>query len=848
MSTAPLRQRLKTTIYGDSNVGKRRDVNQDAIWYTDYNERHGVSIALVADGVGGNLPRGEMASKAAVEGFRETFVGTEPLSELRSRVEIAIQGAQDNVLTTAQELGVERIGTTMVGIIIDHRRAVAFNIGDSRIYRFRDGEIELVSLDQTRLTDSGVLRNELEKRNSRINSYLGQPKSIQAYFYELEVIDGDRFLLCTDGLWSLMTSHEIQETVVQESNLEVIVNQLIETALERGAPDNVTVALTETGNFIPVVLGTSKPQQSQLPVVLLAALLLLGLVIGGLGGFAAGGGFGGDDGDDNGGETQALSDMDATGTAAIEGTAVALANITASPTDEPTATATTTSTSTNTSVPETPTTTPTITETPTATESPTNTSTPSITPIPTLTNTPTPSDTPTPTDTHTPTATFTPSDTPTLTATATPSATNTPTLTPTPTNTSEPRTVVSESSTIQNQPPQTASTDVTPPTEPQTCAELFRIYGYNTNIFVNETASPPYDRRFFTLWLPPDTPIYPDINQNNMLLRSRPALEPQHITTQEMLVRVLDVALPDGGDNELVFRVEFDVEFDDDNDPDTATKIGVIERPLQSFEVGNSNIFAREIPGNRDTGFPINSSDLFVPAGEQVTVTAIADEIVDSDIIQWIASESDDVTDPIWLATLGTFTEPVELANVPYANFHANPYLFTEENTWQTSDTLRTICGIQQISDTEVTYFVANPEITEINEVNASAYVGISTGNYCNALPQSPEGECNDGTLPVGDRAFLILGTHLGIDETRWYYVSTHDLPSPVWFPADRIVTYADRPIDNADLPQLLVDKPPTPTATATPTEEPAPPTITPTPEQTNPADTSDSNPTPEDN
>lgn len=833
--TAPLQQTIKCTVYGDTNIGKRRDVNQDALWYTDYNERHGVSILLVADGVGGNLPHGEHASKAAVEGFRDTFSQTEPLSELLSRIEIAIQGAQDNVLTTAEELNVDRIGTTMVGLVIEDRRAIGFNIGDSRLYRFREGEVELVSLDQTRLTDSGILRNELEKRNSRINSYLGQPKAIQAYYYELEVKEGDRFLLCSDGLWSLAKDHEIQQLVVPQQSLQPIVNELIDLALDRGAPDNVTVLMAQAGRTTPLVLGRLTTAASP-PWLLFGLVLLVGVLIGGGAGFVVGGGLDSDDSDSDNGDT---SDV------------VAVADdptVTDAPTstlEPPTATGTdslpTAEEPTATNLPPitlTPTMTATASDTPTQTLTPSITFTPSITPIPTQTDTLTPSNTPTASETSTPTDTYTP--TPTPTDTNTPTATSTPLPTDTSTPTITPFTRVTETEVAAvpaGDPGNAVVTVVNAASADPACEQAFMAEGLRNPLFstIPPTTFPfnASDGRRYTLLLEPDTQIFPDnpaADGVTAFLRDQLNQSPIFQTTELTLVRVLAAEEP-GANLDTVYRVEYT--------NNGVPNIGVIALPRQQFIISARNgLRARQQPGNTESTLQgADGQPITMDTNTTIDIIALADEYVPAVTLEtsavagseaaiaWLAGYPQGLGQPVWFASrdavepLGNF-DALELRKVPYANFVSAPFLF-ERYSWKFEG--QTVCAVQQLDRRVVSYFVLTPEGALQNTGTRPGTVGISIDPYCNMLPITPE-NCNDTDFEGSRRAFLILGTYLNPENNiRWYYVKSHGLPNPVWLPESRIRTLGNQSVRFDVLPVLVVETMSQPTIT------PVPPTQTPT-------------------
>jgi len=394
-------------VAGQTDVGLKRKKNEDYVKIlippSNVEQSAYGALFLVADGIGG-MGGGEIASKSAVEEVIRKFYSPEnKAADLSERITVSLEAANVFVRDQARKVGLPRIGTAASGLVLTpHHEALIFNVGDCRVYRIRDGKLEQISQDQSVMEmqiRQGLVSEEeaLANRNMNLTVFIGQPfpitPNIQLTSYALD----DTFILCSDGLWSLVQPDEIF-SIVQKHTAAKAASVLIHLARERGAPDNVTVAI--------VAVGRSAKRSS--PVRWLLGLVAAALLIG--------------------------------------GGAVVVANR-STPAPEITATASRTPTSTQTVIPSateplvailpsaTPTHTPFYTRTPTSTA--TATDAPSVTPTltPTATHTETPVPTATATLTATPTPTTTPSFTPEPSSTPLPTATPLPTETPPPTST-----------------------------------------------------------------------------------------------------------------------------------------------------------------------------------------------------------------------------------------------------------------------------------------------------------------------------------------------------------------------------------------------------------------------------
>lgn len=236
-----------------TDVGLRRQRNEDVarmvIPSADSPQvKHG-ALFLVADGMGG-LGGGETASRSAIDEIvRRYYADSSEPGETRERLHAALEAANRFVRDQASRIGFRRIGSTAAGLVLTPSGiALSFSIGDSRVYRMRKGAIEQLTRDQSvmarQMENGSITAAQAKKiRNSNVTAFLGQPSPIQPNFHQEQSQSGDVFIICSDGLWNVVEPQEIQELVVNTAAPEATY-KLVQLALERGAPDNVTVIVT----------------------------------------------------------------------------------------------------------------------------------------------------------------------------------------------------------------------------------------------------------------------------------------------------------------------------------------------------------------------------------------------------------------------------------------------------------------------------------------------------------------------------------------------------------------------------------------------------------------------------
>lgn len=192
-------------------------------------EGRNATLLAVADGVGGEAG-GELASAAAIDalaaGFFSASSGQAPADALAA----AMRGANDAVLAAAGQSGQKGAASTLVAAAIDGHSAVIGNLGDSRAYLLRDGEIRMVTADHAGDQQSSITR------------FVGDERGVQPDVFVETLRPGDRLLLCSDGLTRHVPDADIASTA-RRKDLVTAANALVDLAKSRGGEDNITVVL-----------------------------------------------------------------------------------------------------------------------------------------------------------------------------------------------------------------------------------------------------------------------------------------------------------------------------------------------------------------------------------------------------------------------------------------------------------------------------------------------------------------------------------------------------------------------------------------------------------------------------
>jgi protein phosphatase len=235
--------------YGKTDIGMVRSVNQDSIFFSDKSIGNLPNLYIVADGMGGHKA-GDYASSHAVEWFVDYVSNCQyqnPITILKTGI-TKVNGMLLEQSTAHEEL--KGMGTTFVVAVILPDKMYVANIGDSRLYVMGE-EPRQVTLDHS-LVEELIRTGQLDRRKVRfhpekniITRALGTGKEAIPDFFEIQLKEKEKVLLCTDGLTNMIEDDEIRDIVMQKAFVDKICDQLIGRANYYGGKDNIGVVVIE---------------------------------------------------------------------------------------------------------------------------------------------------------------------------------------------------------------------------------------------------------------------------------------------------------------------------------------------------------------------------------------------------------------------------------------------------------------------------------------------------------------------------------------------------------------------------------------------------------------------------
>ncbi len=228
---------------GATDVGRHRSTNEDS-----YLESP--PVFAVADGMGG-ARAGEVASRMAVEAFDSNRDEHAPPEQQLADV---ARAANSRIHRLAQEDESRAgMGTTLTAVMVDDGEVAAGHVGDSRLYRLRDGELERLTTDHSlveELVAGGKISPESAENHPQraiITRALGPEPDVKVDTFTSRGRDGDVYLLCSDGLTAMVPERQLAEVLRASTSLQDGADSLIAAANERGGKDNITVVLFRLG-------------------------------------------------------------------------------------------------------------------------------------------------------------------------------------------------------------------------------------------------------------------------------------------------------------------------------------------------------------------------------------------------------------------------------------------------------------------------------------------------------------------------------------------------------------------------------------------------------------------------
>lgn len=231
-----------------TDTGRRRRRNEDAFVCEP-------PLFAVADGMGG-AQAGEVASRLAAESLRERERGE--LSALEQTVELIREANRRVYAYSSENASARGMGTTMTVALVDGNRVAIGHVGDSRAYLLRDEQLTQLTQDHSlvaELVRSGRLSPEdaeSHPRRSVITRALGTDSEVEVDVFSLKAQDRDLYLLCSDGLTSMVADAEIERVLASaRADLDGAAKKLIQAANNAGGEDNITVVLFELEDSEP---------------------------------------------------------------------------------------------------------------------------------------------------------------------------------------------------------------------------------------------------------------------------------------------------------------------------------------------------------------------------------------------------------------------------------------------------------------------------------------------------------------------------------------------------------------------------------------------------------------------
>ncbi|MDQ6788879.1 MAG: Stp1/IreP family PP2C-type Ser/Thr phosphatase [Acidobacteriota bacterium] len=236
-----------------TDVGCVREANEDSGRHINPNDpeklfRRGI-LTIVADGMGGHAS-GEVASQMAVELVSELYYADETNSApdaLKNAIEQASAQIYETSLTDENYYG---MGTTVVALVVLNNTVFSAHVGDSRLYRLRGRNLEMLTLDHSQVMEMvklGIISMEEARNHDDKNVILravGTQPVVEAEVSEIFTVEaGDEFLLCSDGLSDMLTDEEILQIWSRAADVHTAGEQLIEAAKQNGGHDNITVGI-----------------------------------------------------------------------------------------------------------------------------------------------------------------------------------------------------------------------------------------------------------------------------------------------------------------------------------------------------------------------------------------------------------------------------------------------------------------------------------------------------------------------------------------------------------------------------------------------------------------------------
>ena len=242
---------MKISVHGSSSTGKVRKLNEDSYSFDSSRGDKG-SIFLVCDGMGGHKA-GEVASSYASIKIVEYFYSSHQ-KDILSKLNESIRKVNSDLYKLSKKDSSKRgMGTTVAVIVIFENILYFANVGDSRVYLIRNSSIGRLTKDHSwleeRISDGSLSPADARNNPNKniITKCVGYEPDIEPYFGSFVLKEGDRIILCSDGLWDELNDSDIKNTALSNKDLKKSIEKLILKAEEHGGKDNITVLGVDYG-------------------------------------------------------------------------------------------------------------------------------------------------------------------------------------------------------------------------------------------------------------------------------------------------------------------------------------------------------------------------------------------------------------------------------------------------------------------------------------------------------------------------------------------------------------------------------------------------------------------------
>ena len=232
-----------------TDIGKRREMNQDYVFTSETAVGNLPNLFLVADGMGGHKA-GEYASRFTVDTIVESVKAsreTEPVAIMKEAVTKANELLIEEARADEKKSG---MGTTIVVATILGKKLYVANVGDSRLYLV-NREISQITRDHS-LVEEMVRLGEMDKAEAKdhpdknvITRAIGAIPDVVIDFFEVELEEEDTVLMCSDGLTNMIEDEDIKKIILTQRDIAEKAEKLVMTANENGGKDNISVIIVE---------------------------------------------------------------------------------------------------------------------------------------------------------------------------------------------------------------------------------------------------------------------------------------------------------------------------------------------------------------------------------------------------------------------------------------------------------------------------------------------------------------------------------------------------------------------------------------------------------------------------